>query len=365
MKRNKLLAAAHRFPRLMYHLKVLAAALLTTAFFAWILVGTLDFRILLRMFPLTFIQLELFLWLGLKFFPTRPGEDTPYKNSIRHMLLRLLIFYIVVLTISGLFFLGSMYFSALTSGQPVKLIFGAFLDREWKAFLGAAALGFLFGIVIFLYFQWREALQREQKLREEKLIFRYETLRSQVNPHFLFNSLNTLASLVEAHPAAAGDYISRLAAVYRYVLEKQDLDWVPLPEELAFARNYYELQKIRYGEKVLLDEILPSPERYLVMPISLQILLENVYKHNSATLELPVKVTLALTDGPALEVTNTMQAKNRTNTSPGTGLHNLVERSRLLAGKDIRITETPSTFGVRIPLLRRNPGNSAPVSVEE
>lgn len=365
MKRNKLLDAASHFPRLLYHLKVLAVALVTTAFFAWILVGSLDIPILLRMLPLTFIQLELFLWLGLKFFPNKPGEDTPYKNSVRHILLRLLLFYVIVLTISGLFFLGSMYFNALTSKQPVRLIFGAFLDSEWKAFLGAAALGFLFGIVFFLYFQWREALQREQKLREEKLIFRYETLRSQVNPHFLFNSLNTLASLVDTHPVAAGDYISRLASVYRYVLEKQDLDWVPLPEELAFARNYFELQKIRYGEKVLLEELLPSPERYLIMPISLQILLENVYKHNSATLELPVTVTLTLTDGPALEVTNTLQTKNRTTTSPGTGLHNLGERSRLLAGKDIRITETPSTFGVRIPLRLRNPANSAPVSVEE
>lgn len=365
MKRNKLLAATRRYPRLMYHLKVLTATGVFTFLFALILGGKMDIPVLLRMLPLVFIQLELFLWMGMKFFPNRPGENTPHKNSIKYILLRLLLFYFIVLTISGLFFIGSIYMNALISGQSVKVIFGSFLSREWKGFLGAAATGFLFGIVLFLFFQWREALKREQKLREEKLIFRYETLRSQVNPHFLFNSLNTLASLVETRPAVAGDYISRLASAYRYVLEKQEFDWIPLPEELAFARNYFELQKIRYGEKVLLEEAIPSPERYLVMPISLQILLENVYKHNSATLELPVTVTLALTDGPALEVTNTLQAKNRTNTSPGTGLHNLGERSRLLAGKDIRITETPSTFGVRIPLLRRNPGNSAPVSAEE
>ncbi len=345
----KKMMSHHR--RLIYHLKVLAGTFITTFFFLWITGGKLETPVLLRMLPLVFVQLELFLWMGLKFFPDSPGEKGPLTYNIRYILLRLLIFYLSVLAIAALFFIGALCLNAVVSNQPLKVIFDAFLQWEWKGFVGAAASGFMIGIIIFFYFQWSGALRREQKLREEKLIFRYETLRNQVNPHFLFNSLNTLASLVESHPATAGAYIAGLASMYRYVLEKQEIDWVPLPDELAFARNYFELQKIRYGEKIFLEEEIPFPENFRIMPISLQILLENVFKHNSASLEYPLTVSLKLVEGPGLEVTNTLRAKNRPDTSLKTGLHNLGERYRLLAGRDIRITETPGTFGVLIPLL--------------
>lgn len=220
MQPSRIKTFLNRFRRLIFHLKVLAGTFLTTLVAIWVLVGKMEVSILARILPLVFIQLELFLWMGTKFFPDRSGEKDPLDYSIKHVLVRLLLFYLSVLFIAILFFLGSMVLNALINGRPVRVIFGSFLEKEWKDFLGAAALGFLSGTILFFYFQWREALKREEKLRQEKLIFRYETLRSQVNPHFLFNSLNTLASLVESHPATAGDYVTRLAAIYRYILEK-------------------------------------------------------------------------------------------------------------------------------------------------
>jgi LytS/YehU family sensor histidine kinase len=251
---------------------------------------------------------------------------------------------------AAIFFLALLA-RVIISHQSVNTLFSNFLRYESKGFFIGMTTGLLGGIIIFLYFQWREALAREQKLKEEKLIFRYETLKNQVNPHFLFNSLNTLASLVETNPSGAGSFISKLAAIYRYVLDKKELDLVPLPEELAFAGNYFDLQKIRDGEKIRLVTRIPDPGHFRVLPISLQILLENVFKHNMASVENPLTISVQLAEDGYLEVSNPLRIKNIRDITPGTGLRNLGERTRLITGKDIRIIEKHDEFMVRIPLI--------------
>jgi two-component system, LytTR family, sensor kinase len=336
--------------RIAYHLKILAASMLVTALYLWIMVPRIEFSFFLSTVPLVFIQLEIFLWLGWKFFPPRLIQGKTTGSIIKRTLLGLVLYYLIILLIAALIFFIYLLFRALVHNQPVGQILSVFLRYESKGFFIGLAAGFLIGIVIFLYFQWREALSREQKLKEEKMIFRYETLKNQVNPHFLFNSLNTLASLVETKPAVAGSYITKLASIYRYILEKKELNSVPLIEELIFAKNYFDLQKIRDGEKIRLETDIPEPARYKILPISLQILLENVFKHNVASIENPLIIQVKLTGDGYLEVSNPLRLKNSLEISPGTGLHNLGERTRLISGKDIRIIETPDEFKVRIPL---------------
>ena len=212
-----------------------------------------------------------------------------------------------------------------------------------------ATIGILIGSLVFFYFQWQDSLKIEQKLREEKLIFQYETIRNQVNPHFLFNSLNTLSSLINGNQAAES-FINQLSSIYRYVLENHNAETVSLDNEFEFVNNYFSLQKIRYEEKVEM-EILPfDMKKYRILPVSLQILIENALKHNSATRDNPLRITISMED-EYISVKNNLQKKLNIESSPGTGLKNLGERLRLITNKEMKVIETKDEFIVKIPLI--------------
>ena len=124
--------------------------------------------------------------------------------------------------------------------------------------------------MIFVVLLWQTSLRREQKFREEKLIFQNETLKTQINPHFLFNSLNTLSALVVAQPLVAEEFIHRLSAIYRYILENSSKDRVPLNEELSFIKDYFYLHKIRDDGKILLDIRVDESDKSEILPVSLR-----------------------------------------------------------------------------------------------
>ena len=210
-------------------------------------------------------------------------------------------------------------------------------------------VGFLIGALIFFYILWQETLRNEQKLREEKLIFQYETIKNQVNPHFLFNSLNTLSSLINGNTRAE-DFIHKLSSIYRYILENRNVDQVGLEEEIEFAKNYFFLQKIRDEEKITL-EIKPfDMKKFMILPISLQLLIENALKHNSATRDYPLTITIYKEDD-LIVVKNNLQKKLNIEESPGTGLRNLGERLKLITNREMKVIETSDEFIVKIPLI--------------
>jgi len=188
-------------------------------------------------------------------------------------------------------------------------------------------------------------------LREENLIFQNETLKNQVNPHFLFNSLNTISSLVQSEPEAAERFINNLSAIYRYILENVQKDSVPLRSELDFLTDFYSLHKTRDEEKILLSVEAPGAERFRILPVSLQILLENAIKHNIATRENPLIITVKIED-QYITVRNNLQKKATQLISTKTGLKNLAERSRLITGKVLIIEEDAHFFTVKLPLLK-------------
>jgi two-component system LytT family sensor kinase len=207
-----------------------------------------------------------------------------------------------------------------------------------------------FGAVIFVFIQWQDALKREQKLREEKLIFQNETLKNQVNPHFLFNSLNTLSSLIYSRPETAELFINRLSSIYRYILENSQKDRVPLQSELSFISDYFGLHKIRDEEKIMLNIEIEDSDGFEILPVSLQILLENAIKHNIATRENPLMISIYIENMHVI-VKNNLQKKSVQLPSTKIGLKNLAERFRLMTGKTLEITETRTEFIVKAPLL--------------
>lgn len=197
--------------------------------------------------------------------------------------------------------------------------------------------------------EWNNALKREQKLREEKLVFQYETLKNQVNPHFLFNSLNTLSSLVSKDAGLSEKFIIKLSTIYRYILENQDVEMVPLKNEIEFVKNYSYLQKIRDDGKIDLSLELPNIETYNILPISLELLVENALKHNAATKDSPLKISISQTEDYIL-VKNNIQPKTQLEPSSKIGLNNLGERVKLVMNKDISVSSSNGIFSVKMPV---------------
>lgn len=203
---------------------------------------------------------------------------------------------------------------------------------------------------------WREATVRVERLEKETAIARLDSLRRQVDPHFLFNSLNALTSLVEENdPLRAVRFIRQLSQVYRYVLDSESQELVPLADELKFAENYLALQKTRLGDALAVEMNLPpaAVAPYYVPPLALQLLLENVLKHNAAYQADPLQLRVTLDPGAhTLTVRNTRRPRRLApGESSGRGLANLAARYAFLTSQPVVSGEANGEFVVTLPLL--------------
>ena len=336
-------------PKWGYHTRIILLSAIASVFVK-IITGT---EILnqgtMVLFFLLAIQFELFIWLGGKFF-----SGLQYKTVneyVKKAVIRLILFFACAFIISVVIYFLTMSVVALINGLDFNTFMRQILQTETKGFLIGAGSGYVFGSLIFFYFQWTDALKREQKLKEEKLIFQYETLKNQVNPHFLFNSLNTLSSLVAKDVSLSEEYIQKLSSIYRYILENKDHDHINLREELEFVQDYFYLQKVRDDGKIDLEIQTQDPDRYEILPISLQLLVENAFKHNVATKEKPLKIVIELLEKQqAISVVNKLRPKTLIESSSKLGLSNLSERNKLITGKDIEIIQSKEEFKVIVPL---------------
>ena len=217
-----------------------------------------------------------------------------------------------------------------------------------------ATIGLLGGLflccTVFFYATWRQAIEREYKLREENLKYRYKTLKAQVNPHFLFNSLNTLSEIVYTDAKKADSYIQKLSGIYRYILDHEETDLIPLDKELEFVRQYFDLQKERDENKIQLEIDFKDADNFKTVPISLQILVENALKHNAISDEKPLTVRISGEDNYIL-ISNSIQRKSTLSNSSGTGLSNLRERVKLITGSEVIVNQKNNQFTVKLPLV--------------
>jgi uncharacterized membrane protein (DUF485 family) len=179
-----------------------------------------------------------------------------------------------------------------------------------------------------------------------------EMLRNAIDPHFIFNSLNTLTWLIEEAPAKAKVFNEHLADVYRYILNNRSRELVMLGEEMRFLDDYFSLLLIRYGEAVRLRVEVSRElfDQYMVLPISLQVLAENVVKHNEFSVREPLEINISL-DGSRLRVLNRLSKKEAVRSSSGVGLANLAERCRVAMGVRLEVAETEGRFAVYLPIL--------------
>ena len=204
--------------------------------------------------------------------------------------------------------------------------------------------------IFHLIVRQQRIVVENEELRTESLRHQFESLKEQLNPHMLFNSLNTLQSLIRESPARALDYTQELSRVLRYTLQDNDRQSVTLDEEMQFAEAYIYLMKMRYEENLRFEvEIDESTRGMLLPPMSVQLLVENAIKHNEISNRNPLTITIR-TEGRTLLVENRIQPKRQAPAGPGIGLDNLAKRYLLLWQKEIGITADRGLFCVRLPL---------------
>lgn len=235
------------------------------------------------------------------------------------------------------------------------------IDIPWGSITQGTKNPMLFAFIFMAIFtarswlmEWRKSAIEAEQLRTEKISSQYQTLKNQLNPHFLFNSLNVLSNLVYEDADKSANFIQKLSKIYRYVLEVQQEELITLRQELGFARNYLELQKLRFEDNLIFSIKVNDNQDKHLPPLSLQLLLENAIKHNEASQSNPLFIQI-LEEGDDLIVSNTYQPKrHQLEESAGIGLKNIELRYEFLGKRLPMIIHSDDEFIVRLPLIDLN-----------
>lgn len=199
----------------------------------------------------------------------------------------------------------------------------------------------------------------EQKLIAKSANAQFESLKNQLDPHFLFNSLNVLSSLIDENPSQAQKFTASMSKIYRYVLEQKDKELVTIEDEIEFAKTYCGLLKTRFEDSVnFIFDVKEVDLRRFVVPLSLQLLLENCIKHNLATSSKPLLIRI-FTEGDTLCIENNLQIREQIKESAGIGLANIVQRYSLLTKKNVFIEKSEDYFKVKLPILSEKPNTAS------
>lgn len=256
----------------------------------------------------------------------------------------------ILASIIGIF-LSRLVLKVLVHRIPL----GTFLLDErpedyYVSFLIAVVVSILFYAAYYYKF-YKEKQVKEQKIIAGSASARFDALKNQLDPHFLFNSLNVLTSLIEEDPDQAQKFTTSLSKVYRYVLEQKNKDLVTVDEELNFAKTYVRLLKMRFEDSIVFEipENSSQPEAKIV-PLSLQLLLENAVKHNVVTASKPLHIKV-FEKGGMLVVSNNLQEKQVVKKSSGVGLQNIRQRYGILTDREVSINKTATEFSVALPML--------------
>lgn len=201
----------------------------------------------------------------------------------------------------------------------------------------------------YLVFYWQKAIKKYEETKRDHLVAKYEALKSQVNPHFLFNSLNTLTGIVEQDQAKAVDFIKKLSDIYRYVLEQKDKELVSLNDEIHFVKCYIYLAKMRHGDGLRFVIQVDSPQKF-ILPLGLQILVENCIKHNIISDDMPLNITINENKSYII-VKNNLQRKKVIKEQAPIGLENLKKRYEYITNIPVEIVEDETSFIVKIPII--------------
>ncbi len=235
--------------------------------------------------------------------------------------------------------------------------FNEYLANERSInYIVSIIITFIISLSFYAFYFFK--VYNDSKVKEQKIIAgtasaQFESLKNQIDPHFLFNSLNVLSSLIEENPDSAQKFTTSLSKIYRYVLEQKDKELVSVSEELAFAKTYMNLLKMRFENSITYEVLTDNAnEEAKVVPLSLQLLLENTIKHNVASEQKPLHIKIYI-ENNYLIVENNLQKKEVLQDRRGVGLQNIVDRYALISERKVLIEETATCFKVKIPILTK------------
>lgn len=313
-----------------------------------VLIPTIHWSRQLAIFAATLVFLNM-VWLFHLNFDNYLNKRVPFEQNVRkRIIIQLLVGWAVVkLVLTPIIILVA---DELTPKFP-------FVVNPLNV-ITIAIVAFLANLLVSLGFitnhflnRWRENAVRAARLEKEKSQVQYDNLKNQLNPHFLFNSLSSLDSLIGENPDLARQFLRQLSKVYRYVLQNKDKEVVPLDSELDFIQHYIFLLKTRFdGSFSVIFDIPGDAADKAIVPVTLQILIENAIKHNIINADYPLTVQVSANER-FLQVQNVIQRRNRVEASNGFGLTNLKSLYSFLSPSPVDVQDDGRHFCVRVPLL--------------
>jgi hypothetical protein len=298
-------------------------------------------------FKLTVVSIVIVsaFWEVLRFTDRRLNDVLPFERGIA----KRVVVQLFLGAALGLIFRFIIYFFG-ESSLPFKLD-KMFVATTWfiYAFIPTAVnLGFF---TVHFIGRWKQSLTIAERLEKEKSQVQFDNLKNQLNPHFLFNALTSLNSLIFEDQQLASKFLQQLSKVYRYVLQNKDKTVVNLETELSFIQHYVSLLYTRFNENLSITfDISEEAKGRAIVPVTLQILIENALKHNIVDSGKTLRIRISA-DDEYLTVENNLQTKRLVETSNQTGLENLKTLYRFLTDKPLLIVKTEDTFLVKVPLL--------------
>ena len=266
----------------------------------------------------------------------------------------------IISGIIGHFIITSILMCTVCYVLDITHVYGYTAHFTFSSYLYNIYLGNLFAILIIgiyegvYYFQkWHKSSVEAEKLKKENLQSQLDSLKREINPHFLFNNLSSLSSLIMEDQHQAVKFVKELSSVYRYLLQANDNDLTTLQLELSFIDNYFHLLKTRFGEGIKLEvSVEDNYIDYLIPPLTLQVLVENAVKHNSIMPDKPLCIHMYTDEADNLIVINNLQKRHSAIISNKLGLRNIITKYRLMNHRNVLIKQTDKVFQVIIPLIK-------------
>jgi len=334
-------------PSALFRLILANAALSIFIIFA-ITTGVLDER---HSFPALFcwvFSISFTQWIGLQFIHGYLDRRISWiETPVRKTFIEILAF--LGYSTSAFILMQFLNYYLWLGIQPIK---------SWGGIIRSLPYTLLISLIISLIFTsvgffraWKKSLVQSEKLKVEMMAYKYESLRNQINPHFLFNSLNVLSDLVYDDQDLAVKFIRQMSDLFRYVLDSRDKELVPLNDELEFISSFTFLLKTRFEDKLIIENEVKADSADYIVPMTLQLLIENAVKHNEVSEAFPLRISLRRSVD-YLEVENIIHPKSVSEKSMKTGLKNIIQQFNFFSDQPIEIIHSEESFLVRIPILR-------------
>jgi LytS/YehU family sensor histidine kinase len=324
---------------------VLSVIALVCALLFWMRSTSIDLAVPISIGWMVIIS--LLLWVGNRFLTTRLDSLLPWSKFgnyrfFIHLILGLV--YLLVL-VNATYLILKL---ALTTDPPtvaqmiVTNVHGAFIFIP------------LFSIYFSLQFlrHWRKSELEVERYQKENMRSQLESLKSHLDPHFLFNNLNILSALIDKNPAKSKEFMDKFSDVYRFLLKTKSDDLIPLADEIDFIQSYVFLIRTRFDDNIIFNmKLRAKNQQRMLPPLALQMLVENAIKHNIIQENRPLSIDIIQLEDDYLVVRNSLNEKREANDRNGSGLENIKSRYSHFTDKPVKIIKTSTEFEVHIPLL--------------